>query len=376
MLVATTRSAAGAEPGEMFTGERAKALSFAEIAVSLPPDAARKVGDVQWPTVRPGDPAHDFVTTKADPLDEAATTARLHARLSGIPGRRVLVFVHGFNNRFEEAVYRFAQIAYDSHAPAVPLLFTWPSRGKLIAYAYDRESATYSRDALEDVLQRLVRDPKVGEVTVLAHSMGNWLTLETLRQMSIRERGLPAKIASVMLAAPDVDVDVFRTEIASIHAPATTRFALFVSQDDQALAVSQRVWGNVPRIGAIDPETEPYRSLLRDEHIAVFDLTKLRTDDALRHAKFAASPEVVRLIGERLGEGQMIEEDKSGLGDRMGSVARGAAATLGSAATLAVSAPLAVIDGRTREELSDRMGEFRDSAADTLRSTAGAVAPR
>src|SRR5580700_2695280 len=68
MLVATTRSAAGAEPGEMFTGERAKALSFAEIAVSLPPDAVRKVGDVQWPSGQPGDPTRDFVTTRAEAL--------------------------------------------------------------------------------------------------------------------------------------------------------------------------------------------------------------------------------------------------------------------------------------------------------------------
>ena len=84
---------------------------------------------------------------------------------------------------FEEAVYRLAQIADDLHAPAVPLLFTWPSRGKLLAYGYDRESATYSRDALEALLQKLARDPEVREVSVLAHSMGNWATLEALRQM-------------------------------------------------------------------------------------------------------------------------------------------------------------------------------------------------
>jgi hypothetical protein len=84
---------------------------------------------------------------------------------------------------------------------------------------------------------------------------------------------------------------------------------------------------------------------------------------------------VVRLIGERLVEGQAIEEDQGGLGDRFGSVARGAAATLGDAATLAVSAPLAVVDGRTREELGDRVQELGGDAADTLRSTAGVAAP-
>jgi esterase/lipase superfamily enzyme len=374
MLVATTRSALGAAQGEMFTGERAKALSFARITVSLPPDETRKAGDVQWPSQAPGDPARDFVTREARTIGEPEATARLHELLAGRPGRRVLVFVHGYNNRFEEAVYRLAQIAHDSHAPAVPLLFTWPSRGKLLAYTYDRESATYSRDALEEVLQKLVRDPQVGDIAILAHSMGNWVALETLRQMSIRDRGLPKKIGAVMLAAPDVDVDVFQRQIETIEAP-STKFSLFVSQDDKALAVSRRVWGNVPRMGAIDPEAEPYRSELKRDNIVVFDLTHQKSDDPANHDKFAASPEVVQLIGKRLVEGQQIGEDKTGLGDRMGAVAQGAASTLGSAATLAVSAPLAVIDARTRESLGDRMGELGGNMADTLRSTAGAVAP-
>jgi len=374
LLVATTRSAQGAAAGEMFTGERSQKLSFAEITVSLPPDATRKIGDVQWPSSSPGDPAHDFVTTQAEQLDLAAALASFDARLTKTPSRRVLVFVHGFNNRFEEAVYRFAQIMHDSRAPAVPVLFTWPSRGKLIAYGYDRESATYSRDALERVLAYLVRDPKVSEVSVLAHSMGNWTALEALRQMSIRERGLPRKINTVMLAAPDVDVDVFRTQVADINAPAT-RFTMFVSQDDTALAVSRRVWGNVARVGAVNPDQEPYHSQFEKENIAVFDLTKLKTDDSLKHAKFAASPEVVRLIGERLVEGQAVEDDRVGLGERVGRVAAGAALTVGSAAALAVSAPFAIVDGRTRETLGDSFNQLGESAGDALKSTGGVVAP-
>ena len=66
------------------------------------------------------------------------------------PNSQVLVFVHGFNNRFEDAVFRFAQIIHDSRADVAPVLFTWPSKGSVFAYGYDRESANYSRDALED----------------------------------------------------------------------------------------------------------------------------------------------------------------------------------------------------------------------------------
>ena len=130
----------------------------------------------------------------------------------------MLIFVHGYNTRFEEAVYRFAQIVHDAGVDVAPVLFTWPSGGNVIDYVYDRDSAMYSRDAFETVLQALVDNPNVGSISILAHSMGNYLTVETLRQMAIRDHGLPTKIREVMLASPDIDVDVFRRQIAEIDA--------------------------------------------------------------------------------------------------------------------------------------------------------------
>ena len=59
LLVATTRRAAGAAPGELFTGERGTGLSYADISISIPPESARAVGEVQWPQSMPADPARD-----------------------------------------------------------------------------------------------------------------------------------------------------------------------------------------------------------------------------------------------------------------------------------------------------------------------------
>jgi esterase/lipase superfamily enzyme len=53
VLVATTRRRAPADPGEMFSGERAESVSYASVTVSIPPDANRKIGEVQWPVVVP-----------------------------------------------------------------------------------------------------------------------------------------------------------------------------------------------------------------------------------------------------------------------------------------------------------------------------------
>jgi esterase/lipase superfamily enzyme len=60
---------------------------------------------------------------------------------------------------------------------AVPVLFTWASRGKIGAYIYDTNSATTARDDLEHTL-RLLFASDADQINILAHSMGNWVTLK------------------------------------------------------------------------------------------------------------------------------------------------------------------------------------------------------
>jgi esterase/lipase superfamily enzyme len=339
MLVATTRAQVTEPAGVMFSGERAIGLAFADIAISVPPDAVRKIGEVQWPAAPPGDPARDFVTTRADRMDLKEARANLDQRLVKSPGRHVLIFVHGYNTRFEEAVYRFAQITHDAHADVVPLLFTWPSRGRPLQYFYDRDSANYSRDALEAVLQAVVDDPSVASVSMLSHSLGNEVVVEALRQMSIRHQGLSSKITDIMLASPDIDVDVFRRQIAEIEIdnkqPPVT---LFVSQDDRALGISKLLAGDEPRLGAIDPTVEPYLGILERAHVHVVDLTKMAADDPTNHNKFADS-DVVRRIGLRLASGQPLSEVKSDPGESIGIFAINAADAMGKATANVVTTP-------------------------------------
>jgi esterase/lipase superfamily enzyme len=327
ILVATTRQRSTGDTGEMFSGERATDVSYAAITVSIPPDSARKIGEVQWPTALPGDPRTDFVTASAEYLEKPAFTASIAAMMKRTGRTKVLVFVHGFNNRFDEAVYRFAQIVHDAKLPVIPVLFTWPSRGevRLRTYNYDRESASYSRDALESLLGTLTSHPGVTEVNLLAHSMGNWLALEALRGRSIRGGQTAAsikadKLKNAMLVAPDVDVDVFRAQIRRMGA-ARPRIALFVSQDDSALRLSRTIADDAPRLGNIDPTQEPYRSELERDKILVFDLTHLATagDDAHGRA-FDDVTSVMGMIRQRLSAGQTMTDRGADIGEQLENV--------------------------------------------------------
>lgn len=315
MLVATTRRASP-DANEAFTGERAEAISLQRVVVSVPPDASRAVGQIQWPAKAPGNPATDFVTQETTPIasDRQAIDWFRHNRG---PKRRVLVFVHGFNTSYSEAVFRLAQISQDSGVDATPVLFTWPSRGDAFDYLYDKESATYSRRALEDVLRQAAVSPDVGDVTVLAHSMGAWLAVEALRGIAMRDKTISAKISNVVLASPDIDVDVFRRQVIEMGAR-RPHVTIFTSGADKALALSSWLSGDVARLGATD--LAPYADDLSKLGITVIDTSAAATEDPLAHNAFAESPEMVRLLGRRL-VGQDIGASRGGLTDRVGRAA-------------------------------------------------------
>ncbi|WP_424363262.1 alpha/beta hydrolase [Methylocystis parvus] len=363
ILVATTRSPSP-DNGVAFTGERGGGASLSSFVVSIPPDGSRQVGRVQWPQQTPPDPSREFAVLGVESLRESQFDDWL--RKHGGKSRRALVFIHGFNTRFESALMSLAQIAHDSGAEAAPVLFSWPSRGSLFEYSYDRESANASRDALEKLLARLAANPAVGEITVLAHSMGAWLTMESLRQMAIRRGRLPAQIRNVILASPDIDVDVFRTQFASLGQK-HPRVIVFVSRRDRALQFSRSIAGNIERLGVADPREKPW---IEEKGIEVIDLTDVDSSDLTRHSKFAENPDVVRFLGAQLINGGSPGEAEAGVGERLGGAAMGLAQGVAGATGLALSAPIAVVDPKVRRAYSNQLEQVRQAVDNAVASGA------
>ena len=343
LLVATMRQKVNDPPGLMFSGDRARELGFADITISIPPN--HQTGQLEVGN----DPQKSMAVIARDYLSRKEFLAKVRTELAKrkLADRDVLVFIHGYNTRFDEAVFRFAQIVNDSNYKGVPVLFTWPSRGELLAYPYDRESTAYSRDDLEATLLDLARETGARQIDLMAHSMGNMLTMEVLRQAKIR--GNPTfngKLGYIMLAAPDIDIDVFRRQLL-VYGRFAKPVTVFVSNDDKALNVSRIVWGSELRAGAytvFDPETiERLKAL----NISVIDLSDVKSSDKLNHATFAASPEIVQMIGARLAADDLDPRGAS-LTDKVNIFAGAVGRTVGSAAGLAVDVPLGVVSGVTQ----------------------------
>jgi esterase/lipase superfamily enzyme len=332
ILAATTRARAE-DPAVLFTGERGDGVSFAKVVVSVPP--GREVGTLQWPRRAPGNPSTEFTVTEATRLDPAQARSWFRSRIGR--KRRVFVFVHGFNTSFDRAVFRMAQLTVDTDAEAAPVLFSWPSRGRLLDYVRDTNNASYSRSDLAQLLETAAASPDVGEITVLAHSLGSWVAVEAVRQIGLKQNGVPAKITNLILASPDLDVGVFRRQVEDMGSrrPAIT---LFVASSDRALMASRVLTRGLTRLGAIDATRDEYlRQFEGLSGITVLDLTALRANDRLNHDLYAQSPAVVRLIGDRLINGQVIDESDA---DAIRPIE-----ALGSAAGIVLSTPVLIVQG-------------------------------
>ncbi|MFN3889033.1 MAG: alpha/beta hydrolase [Beijerinckiaceae bacterium] len=271
---------------------------FAFETISVPP--GHKPGQIELPSWGRANPRDHFVVTQSSPVEADNFTSQLATHLSGRVGsnRDVLVFVHGFNTTLDEARFRLAQLTADGRFGGVPVLFTWPSTNSVLSYVSARENATISRDALTRLLTDISRTPGVGRIHVLSHSMGAWLSMEALRETSIGgQRHLDGKLGNVMLAAPDIDLSVFRQQMQRIGAGANV--AVFSSTGDRALSLSSTIAGDRPRLGAIDPSNARDRAELAKLGVKVYDLSAI-TDGWINHGAYATAPQVVRQIGAQL----------------------------------------------------------------------------
>ncbi len=162
------------------------------------------------------------------------------------------IYVHGFNQTFETAALDAARLSDGIRFSGETMVFSWPSKAKLLDYGYDRESAMWSRDALEQVLAGLMASPTIGRVHIVAHSIGTMLTMEALRQLYARHGGVGAeRIGAVVFASPDIDMDVFASSVERIG-PLARKITVITATNDRALAVSSWIAGGITRVGAAE----------------------------------------------------------------------------------------------------------------------------
>jgi len=239
LIVATTRKPVnGARARPWFGPERASALIVAHAKLTPPAEGRLSLASVGL---------DDWRIAAIEPVP------RVDELLGDLTsGRDVLIYVHGFNQTFEMAALDAARLSDGIIFRGETMVFSWPSKAKLFDYAYDRESAMWSRDALEQVLNGLMASPISGRIHIVAHSIGTMLTMEALRQVYARDGEMVAdRIGAVVFASPDIDMDGFSSSVERIG-PLASKITVIAATNDRALALSRWIAGGITRVGAAE----------------------------------------------------------------------------------------------------------------------------
>ncbi|NGM46919.1 alpha/beta fold hydrolase [Rhodobacter sp. SGA-6-6] len=285
VFVGTTRR----EVGGQFGFGRAEKASFLRYDILVPSD--REPGEVTWPVnAKRADPKTDFLTLADKKYPDGKDFRKELTAAMKLRGQRdVVVYVHGFNNTMAESVYRVAQMHYDLKVPGVAVHYAWPSRGSALGYVYDRDSALFARDGLEQLLHE-VAEAGAQRVVLVAHSMGGAVAMETLRQAAIRgDRRVMNSLGGVILISPDLDVDLFRAQ-AHAMGGLPQPFMIFGSRRDTVLGLSSRLAGNPDRLGNLKDLGQ----------IADLEVTYLDTaayNEGAGHFNLGTSPALLQLLG-------------------------------------------------------------------------------
>ena len=300
VFIASTRQETEAA-GALFSAARAPELGLASVQVSIPP--THEIGELERPSYLPPDPRTEFavvdpVVYNGDRSFINAVNAELRKRPPG--KRNVLFFVHGYNNTTSDAILRLAQFSHDTGFEGVPVLFDWASAASVTRYVYDLNSALIARPKIPEISQIMLNTQAEG-IDIFAHSMGSFLTMEAIKDASLTGRfNRYGRLNSITLASPDIDMDLFRSQLSQINLT-LDRFYVLLSEDDSALRFSRRLAGGVPRVGAADIDE------LSDLGVTAIDLSEVDNSKSGSHSKFAGSPEVVQLIGNGLNSANAIE---------------------------------------------------------------------
>ena len=297
ILYATNRAMDRSGARLEYTSDRAHELSFGIARVQLPNNHREGAIERPWrfrilafEIGTSEDPKKHFTLRGLQELDRDAFIDTIKEAKRDT----ALVFVHGYNNKFDDGVFRIAQIVWDGQLfdTVVPVLYSWPSKGHTKDYLYDEDSADASVDNFIDLLQVLQMHSGIKRVHIIAHSMGNRIILNAMTRAA-----KPQSLAEVVFAAPDVDRDVF-VQLAEKLRTITKGMTLYASAADKPLEL--KGWlASMPRAGDVTKDGPVIVKGVESIDMSVMGNDLL----ALNHSTFAASP-VIEDIASLVRTGQ------------------------------------------------------------------------
>lgn len=273
-----------------YFGEVRSPVSYGQIDISIPFN--HKVGKIEAPSIwrlefRENPEKHVSMLTLVE-MDKATLFETVNKRLNDSGTNSAFIFFHGYNVTFSAAAKRTAQMAYDLKFPGIPFFYSWPSAGRVSAYTKDEGNIQWSEPHIKAFLNDVAKETDIENIYLIAHSMGNRGLTRALGTLITEQPDLKSKFKEVILAAPDIDADVFKRDILPKLTAQKLPITLYASADDKALIASKKVHG-YSRAG------DTGDSIIVAEGIETIDATGLDTG-FLRHSYFSETQPMLKDI--------------------------------------------------------------------------------
>lgn len=339
----TDRAPVHTEAGTLSYGsERSRSLAFGSVTVwgqdaeastlSVPnelgwfPEAPYHVKNVNGIIQR--DPS----VTAEHTRNFAILKRELASRVQQAKRHEAVIFIHGYHNTFDDAIRSAAQICNDlGPADFLCVAVTWPaggSKGLLFGYNVDRESGEFAVADVRKAIRAVGKTPGLSKLHLIAHSRGADVMSAALQQLSVESYAsqsdfpLRLKLNNIVLAAPDLDLDVAFSRLLSVisdpetnHGPAPNykasfnsgkmHFTIYASQKDKALETSKVLFGSEMRLGLMDSQADGKSLELAAQAAGVAEFVSVEDSGGfIGHSYFLSSPEVRGDIAE------LIRNDK------------------------------------------------------------------
>lgn len=273
-----------------YGSDRSEKLSYGICKVSIPRE--RQPGELKtlsfWRRLFGVDPTKYIVLQEIIPRNKEDFFSFLSWRISDSKRKKAFLFVHGYNVTFEDAARRTAQISYDLSFDGASVFYSWPSQGEISKYIVDETNIKWSEPSLKLFLEEFFTETGAENIYLIAHSMGNRALTHALSELISEQPKLMEKLTEIILAAPDIDAEIFKRDIAPMLVVAKKPITLYASSNDKALIASKAVHG-YPRAG------DAGEGLTIVDGIETIDASDVNTS-FLGHTFYAKEPSVLEDI--------------------------------------------------------------------------------
>jgi esterase/lipase superfamily enzyme len=241
VFYATDRKQASINTVEFLNERGSEELTLGTFKVSIPRD--HRLSKIERPSIWNfeirEDAAKHFVIVGRNVDTEDEFYEDVSRTVALCSEKQAFVFIHGFDVEFDDAIYRTAQIAYDLGFCGAPIVYSWPSTGRLGAYTWDLTYNDWTVPHLIGFLEDVSKRTGARTIHLIAHSMGNRALVNALNRLPD-----PSKphFQQIVLTAPDIDTATFLQLSAAIRSHAS-RVTLYVSSKDKALQAARALDG-------------------------------------------------------------------------------------------------------------------------------------